>query len=100
MSKNYGEYQIAIYADGMYAGGRPVVTTDPQLLEEQAHKALDSKSFTYIAGGAGERATMDSNRLAFREWKLYAQVVLPEAASRYYPGSQTIANAEAEFHAC
>jgi lactate 2-monooxygenase len=83
MSKDYGQYHISIYGNGMYAGGRPVVTTDPRILEEQARKAMDSKSFTYIAGGAGERATMDSNRLAFRHWKLYVQAVLPQADSRY-----------------
>ena len=46
------------------------VTTDPNKLEEQAKEALPRKSYNYVAGGAGERATMDANRLAFRCWKV------------------------------
>lgn len=48
-----------------------MVTTDPRKLEEQARQMMDARAFNYIAGGAGEKATMDSNRLAFRQWKLY-----------------------------
>lgn len=48
----------------------PDVTTDPRLLEEQAKKSLGARSYNYVAGGAGEKSTMDSNRLAFRQWKL------------------------------
>jgi hypothetical protein len=70
MSENYGEYQTEIYGQGALMGTRPTVTTDPRLLEEQAKKALGARSYNYVAGGAGEKATMDSNRLAFRQWKL------------------------------
>ncbi|KAJ5670627.1 uncharacterized protein N7477_005990 [Penicillium maclennaniae] len=52
-------------------GIMPSVTTDPRLLEEQASKALGARAFNYVAGGAGEKATMDANRLAFRQWKMY-----------------------------
>ena len=48
----------------------PTVTTDPNALEEQARKFLGARSFSYVAGGAGEKATMDANRLAFRQWKV------------------------------
>jgi isopentenyl diphosphate isomerase/L-lactate dehydrogenase-like FMN-dependent dehydrogenase len=48
----------------------PAVTTDPNKLEAQAKEALPRKSYNYVAGGAGERATMDANRLAFRCWKV------------------------------
>ena len=47
----------------------PTVTTDPSKLEEQAKKFIGIKAFNYVAGGAGESATMDANRLAFRQWK-------------------------------
>lgn len=70
MSDNYGDYQTEIYGQGALMGIQPNVTTDPRLLEEQARKALGVRSFNYVAGGAGEKATMDSNRLAFRQWKL------------------------------
>ena len=29
------------------------------------------RNFNYVSGGAGERATMDANRLAFRQWKVF-----------------------------
>lgn len=48
----------------------PVVTTDPNKLEEQARKYMGIRNFNYVSGGAGERATMDANRLAFRQWKV------------------------------
>lgn len=70
MSDNYGSYQTEIYGKGALMGIHPSVTTDPRLLEEQAKRALGVRQFDYIAGGAGEKATMDSNRLAFRQWKL------------------------------
>lgn len=70
MSDTYGSYQTEIYGKGALMGIQPSVTTDPRLLEEQAKRALGVRSFDYVAGGAGEKATMDSNRLAFRQWKL------------------------------
>ncbi|KAL4904623.1 hypothetical protein BDW74DRAFT_185531 [Aspergillus multicolor] len=75
MPKNYGEYQTEIYGQGALMGLKPNVTTDPRLLEEQARKALSEISYNYVAGGAGEKATMDSNRLAFRQWKLIPKML-------------------------
>ncbi|OOF93470.1 hypothetical protein ASPCADRAFT_209427 [Aspergillus carbonarius ITEM 5010] len=75
MSDNYGDYQSEIYGRGAMTGVLPSVTTDPRLLEEQAKKALGARSFNYVAGGAGEKATMDSNRLAFRQWKLIPRML-------------------------
>lgn len=51
-------------------GIKPTVTTDPRMLEEQAKKALSEEAYNFVSGGAGEKATMDSNRLAFRQWKM------------------------------
>jgi len=31
---------------------------------------MDVRSFNYVSGGAGEKSTMDANRLAFRQWKV------------------------------
>ena len=70
MSHNYGAYQTEIYGKGAAMGILPDVTTDPRLLEEQAKKSLGARSYNYVAGGAGEKSKMDSNRLAFRQWKL------------------------------
>ncbi|KAE8351360.1 FMN-dependent dehydrogenase [Aspergillus coremiiformis] len=75
MPEKYGNYQSVIYSRGAMKGIQPNVTTDPRLLEEQARKALDARSFNYVAGGAGEKATMDSNRLAFRQWKLVPRML-------------------------
>ena len=59
-----------IYKDGLLNNKLPIVTTDPNKLEEQARQYLGVRSFNYVAGGAGEKATMDANRLAFRQWKV------------------------------
>ncbi|TKA65547.1 hypothetical protein B0A49_08203 [Cryomyces minteri] len=74
-ARNYGAYQSEIYARGMFNNILPTVTTDPNKLEEQAKKNLGSRSYNYVAGGAGERATMDANRLAFRQWKMVPRML-------------------------
>ncbi|KAL4746700.1 hypothetical protein BDW72DRAFT_184465 [Aspergillus terricola var. indicus] len=75
MSQNYGEYQQEIYGQGALMGLKPNVSTDARLLEKQARKALSDIAYNYVAGGAGEKATMDSNRLAFRQWKLIPKML-------------------------
>ncbi|KAI9839711.1 MAG: hypothetical protein M1837_002058 [Sclerophora amabilis] len=74
-ARNYGKYQNEIYFKGMIQGQPPSMTTDSRLLEEQAKKHLGVRSFNYVAGGAGERATMDANRLAFRQWKMIPRML-------------------------
>lgn len=54
-----------------------MVTTDPRKLEEQAKSVMVPTAYNYVAGGAGERATMDANRLAFRQWKLVPRMLRP-----------------------
>ncbi|KAJ5607641.1 hypothetical protein N7537_004260 [Penicillium hordei] len=75
MSDNYGSYQTEIYGKGALMDILPGVTTDPRKLEEQARESLGVRAFNYVAGGAGEKATMDSNRLAFRQWKLIPRMM-------------------------
>ncbi|KAL6721900.1 hypothetical protein ACLMJK_001005 [Lecanora helva] len=82
--KKYGAFQTStdrdkkqIYKDGLLKNTLPTVTTDPNKLEEQARKHLGVRSFNYIAGGAGEKATMDANRLAFRQWKMIPRMLRP-----------------------
>ena len=60
---------------GVFHQQLPLVTTDPNKLEAQAKSILKLTSFNYVAGGAGERATMDANRLAFRQWKLVPRML-------------------------
>lgn len=63
--------------DGMFMQRLPIVTTDPNKLEAHAKSILKPTAFNYVAGGAGERATMDANRLAFRQWKLVPRMLRP-----------------------
>lgn len=72
----YGKFQNDIYARGMFKNILPSVTTDPNKLEGQAKSHLGVRSFNYVSGGAGERATMDANRLAFRQWKVFQTPLL------------------------
>jgi lactate 2-monooxygenase len=86
----YGAYQNEVYAQGMFHNILPTVTKDPNQLEAQAERALSSKSYSYVAGGAGERATMDANRLAFRQWKVLtlALQLTPPCSRRHITTSQ------------
>jgi lactate 2-monooxygenase len=61
----------------MFMQRLPIVTTDPNKLEDHARSILKPTAFNYVAGGAGERATMDANRLAFRQWKLVPRMLRP-----------------------
>ncbi|KAL3424733.1 lactate 2-monooxygenase PB1A11.03-like protein 1 [Phlyctema vagabunda] len=74
-ARKYGTFQDKIYRDGMLSGILPRVTTDPNKLEEQARSAMTPQSYNYVAGGAGEKSTMDANRLAFRQWKLVPRML-------------------------
>jgi lactate 2-monooxygenase len=74
--RRYGAYQADIYTQGMFHNVVPTVTTDPNKLEAQAKERMSKDSFNYVAGGAGERATMDANRLAFRQWKVRRKLLL------------------------
>jgi lactate 2-monooxygenase len=76
-NRKYGAFQNEIYYAGMMHGILPSVTTDPNKLEEQARSKLAPPAFNYVAGGAGERATMDANRLAFRQWKMVPRMLRP-----------------------
>ena len=69
-TERYGEYQNEVYAQGMMYNIKPTITQDSNKLEAQAKESMSDKSWSYVAGGAGERATMDANRLAFRQWKV------------------------------
>jgi len=75
--RKYGAFQNEIYRAGMFHQRLPLVTTDPNKLEEQAKSILPPTSYNYVAGGAGERATMDANRLAFRQWKMVPRMLRP-----------------------
>ncbi|KAK3906840.1 FMN-dependent dehydrogenase [Staphylotrichum tortipilum] len=73
----YGQYQFDLYAQALIANKTPIVTTDPNKLEQAAKGAMLPKAFNYVFGGAGEQATMHANRLAFRQWKLIPRMLRP-----------------------
>ncbi|GAB1311152.1 FMN-dependent dehydrogenase [Madurella fahalii] len=73
----YGQYQFDLYAQALIGGKMPIVTTDPNKLEQEAKKAMTPQGFNYVSGGAGEQATMHANRLAFRQWKLIPRMLRP-----------------------
>lgn len=75
----YGDYQTAIYAKGLLEGVLPPLTTDPNKLRLHAKEAMSNEAYNYIAGGAGEGATMDANRLALRQWKIIPRMMRPNA---------------------
>ncbi|KAG4413682.1 hypothetical protein IFR04_013186 [Cadophora malorum] len=75
--RKYGAFQNELYRAGMLHQRLPLVTTDPNKLEEQAKSILKPTAYNYVAGGAGERATMDANRLAFRQWKMIPRMLRP-----------------------
>ena len=49
-------------------GRTPSIPTDAPTLERRAKKAMSSKAWAYVAGGAGEGRTMRHNRDAFGRW--------------------------------
>lgn len=74
---SYGQYLSELYKNGVLLEEPPVVTTNSNKLEAQARKVMQPGPFNYIYGGAGEGATMDANRLAFRQWKLIPRFLRP-----------------------
>jgi len=76
-SPSYGDYQVEIYTKGLLQGTLPPLTTDPNKLRLQAKEVMSPEAYNYIAGGAGEGATMDANRLAFRQWKIVPRMMRP-----------------------
>ncbi|KAI3573655.1 FMN-dependent dehydrogenase [Fusarium oxysporum f. sp. albedinis] len=73
----YHEYLFDIYKDQLLRGNGPVTTTDTNLLEEQAKKAMSPEGFNYVSGGASAGLTVDANRLAFRQWNLIPRMMRP-----------------------
>ncbi|KAL2018946.1 hypothetical protein VTK56DRAFT_10240 [Thermocarpiscus australiensis] len=73
----YGQYQFDLYAQAIIGGKKPIVTTNPNKLEEDAKKAMTPEGFNYVLGGAGEQSTVQANRLAFRQWKLIPRMLRP-----------------------
>lgn len=76
--RSYVGYQSEIFRNG-FMGSVPVVTTDPKKLEAQAQSKMTAKSFGFLAGGSGEGATLEANRLAFKQWRIVPRMLVSSA---------------------
>ncbi len=72
--------QGQIYRAGVL-GHRPAVPTDFAELERRAESAMSPRAWAYVAGGAGEGATVRANRSAFERHRIVPRM-LPGNAHR------------------
>jgi lactate 2-monooxygenase len=70
---SYGKYQIEILS-GEAQFNRSLGAGSCHW-EKAAQEALSKETYGYLAGGAGEGATMDSNRIAFRRWRIVPRML-------------------------
>jgi lactate 2-monooxygenase len=68
------ERQRLIYLRGV-SGSKPRVPTDANALEERAKEHMSAEAFAYIAGGAGNGATMRANRAAFDRHRIVPRML-------------------------
>lgn len=66
--------QDAVYRAGVL-GERPAVPVDAAQLERRAALAMSPRAWAYVAGGAGEGATMRNNRAAFDQWRIVPRML-------------------------
>lgn len=74
----YAQYLQTLYTQGILSGQLPITTTQPAALAAQAKAKMTPTAYNYVAGGAGEGATMDANRLAFRQWRVVPRMLRPQ----------------------
>ncbi|WP_017612029.1 alpha-hydroxy-acid oxidizing protein [Nocardiopsis salina] len=73
MASRYGDYQLEIYLNGLSG----VVPSHPMTfseLERRASETLPPWVWSYVAGGAGDEHTQDSNAAAFERWGIYPRM--------------------------
>jgi isopentenyl diphosphate isomerase/L-lactate dehydrogenase-like FMN-dependent dehydrogenase len=56
-------------------GNASAVPVDAARLEQRARKAMSREAWAYVAGGAGEGATMRHNRSAFDRWRIVPRML-------------------------
>lgn len=66
--------QNVIYRAGAF-GRRPKVPTDSAALEGAARRAMSGDAWAYVAGGAGDGATLRANRAAYERWQIVPRVL-------------------------
>lgn len=68
------DWQKEIYLSG-FAGNRSAIKISFQQLEQEARKKMSDQAFAYIAGGAGNESTMNSNQAAFEKFKIVPRML-------------------------
>lgn len=76
---NFGDYQSQIYAEGMFTGKIPQITTDLASLEDKAAEKLAPEALGYIVPSAGSGATARANRAAFDQWRIMPRMLSNKA---------------------
>ncbi len=56
-------------------GRRPRIPTAARAVQRRAKARLTARSYSYVAGGAGEEATQRANRAAFDRWAVVPRVL-------------------------
>lgn len=74
MSTQALDWQKEIYLRGL-AGNLPRVPVDFARLEEAAGKKMNSRSFAYVAGGAGLESTIKNNRVTFDKCRIVPRML-------------------------
>lgn len=73
-------YRISeMYEDGIFNEKLPIVTTDTNLLEEQARKTMGQKPFGNIYAGAGVMLSVEANRRVFNRWRIIPHYLKPSS---------------------
>ena len=63
-TKGYSQYLLDLYADTILHEHKPILTTDPTKLEEEAQKVMARTAFDYVAGTASGEATMKASPIS------------------------------------
>ncbi|MFC9324082.1 lactate 2-monooxygenase [Kitasatospora sp. NPDC057015] len=72
---NFGDHQLGIYLNGMFADLTPELTTDLAALEDQARAVLAPEALGYVVPSAGSGATHRANRAAFDRWRIVPRML-------------------------
>ena len=110
---NFGDFQTGIYANGMFGGTTPDITTNLTQLEERAAEVLTPEALGYIVPSAGSGSTARANRAAFERWRIVPRMLrgsaqrdltttvlgttLPAPVALAPIGVQTLAHADGEL---
>lgn len=76
---HFGDHQSAIYAEGMFAGAVPAITTDLAALEGHAAQVLSPEAMGYIVPSAGSGSTARANLAAFERWRIVPRMLRDHA---------------------